>query len=203
MMHSFLGVSATNSRYPDDILDRLWWRGMDPTSNVYATDRSVTIRNSDLPPQKVMSSNYLEDAYGYSLDMSSDSRILTTSTLKGSHYYYLMAWFAEIDPNVNASGQRVFSLMVNGDKGYKSLDIFGRVGSFSSFEIYTGSDLPLGPYTDKFIIRGNSTFIISYPPTLAAVELLQRFDNRMDVQPTSSTDGRAVFLHQLQLHSIS
>jgi hypothetical protein len=145
---------------------------------------------SDLPPAAAMTTNYVSNGTsGYAFDISS-SEILTATTIQGSHRYYMVLWFAEFNPRVNAAGQRVFDVKTNNKLFFDVVDVYSWSGLYRAYEIYTITDKPLGPYTDKFVITSSPASTSVYQPTLAAAEVLQLFDVAMDaVTPTSASDG--------------
>ena len=173
-------------RYPDDTIDRFWRRGVDSPPNVEVSNQPVEVDAgyaTDLPPVAVMQTNYVSPQNGYTFNIS-------TSTLRGTHSYYIVLWFAELNSSVTAPGQRVFNLTTNGDLYYPAMDIFGSVGSYKATELY--SYKPLGPYKDSIIIESDPSPSSTYYPTLAAAEIMQLFDNRINATtPTSNDDSKS------------
>jgi hypothetical protein len=100
--------------------------------------------------------------------------------------YHVELFFAEIDSRVNASGQRVFNITINGENFYPLLDVYERVGLYASEEIY--SKYPLGPYTSGVSINATRTSTSAFPPFIAGAEILELLDDPM-APPTSPIDG--------------
>jgi hypothetical protein len=173
-----------------------------PAEFCAVSSRQVAVNNNsiDLPPPAVMNTNGVPNGTsGYTFNISSP-RILTTATIKGSHRYYMVLWFAEFDLRVNASGQRVFNLRTNDDLFSDWVDVYRLIGPYTALEISTKLDKPLGPYTDKFLISSATAGTSIYQSTLAAAEILQLFNVTMDaVTPTSASDG-ACMRYTLSTH---
>ena len=115
---------------------------------------------------------------------------VTGITMEGNHKYYMALFFAEIDSRVNASGQRVLDVTLNGDPFAEDLDIyaFDNQGLYNGLEVY--SVTPSGPYSDNIIIEAKPKSNSSYPASIAGVEVFQLFDNPMNATtPTSSSSG--------------
>ena len=178
------------SRYPNDTIDRFWWRFNNSNTNTFWTTDTVAKGNSyDFPPVAVMQTNFINNTIILNPStQASSSDVLTASTLYGSHYYFMVLWFVEFSANVNASGQRVFDVAINGEVFEKAIDIYDRVGPYTALEVYSLTDRPLGPYVDQFVIEVHNSSTSNYYPSLAAVEILQLFDNPMNTT-TSSSDG--------------
>mgnify|MGYP000364903311 CR=1 FL=1 len=188
-------------RYPDDIVDRLWWRFEDNATYITQTSETVdTSTISDPVPEDVMQTNFVSDSGLIITDVSQASDVLTTSTVSGLHSYCVTLWFAELDPRVYASGQRVFDLTVNNEPFYTGLDIYNEAsGLYKTVEIHTKTDRALGPYQDSIIIQAQSTPNSTYSPTMAGYEVLQLFDNAMNATaPTPSSDGILTTPHSHQ-----
>ena len=142
----------------------------------------------DFPPEAAMQSNFMNRTIVVNPSAPASSDVLTVKTLRGSHYYFMVLWFVEFSSNVNASGQRVFDVAINGEVFEKAIDIYGRVGPYTALQVYSSTDRPLGPYVDQFVIEVHNSSASNYYPSLAAVEILQLFDNPMNTS-TSSSDG--------------
>ena len=142
----------------------------------------------DFPPEVTMQSNFINRTIVVNPSALASSNVLMANTLRGSHYYFMVLWFVEFSSNVNASGQRVFDVAINGEVFEKAIDIYGRVGPYTTLEVYSSTEKPLGPYVDKFVIEIYNSSFSDYNPSLAAAEILQLFDNPMNTT-TSSSDG--------------
>ena len=112
---------------------------------------------------------------------------LSTTPPGIAYRYYISLFFAELDPNVNASGLRVFDGTVNGNLLFQGLDVYEQVGQYGVIESY--SSAPFGPYADYVVINLTSTASSVYPPSIAAAEIIRLFDNPM-VPATSSVDSK-------------
>ena len=157
---------------------------MDGQSNVMHTALNVRVNNMlDDPPMAVMQTSF--NSTGFTVNFSNAFNVLTVSTIAGSHKYFV----AEIHPRVNASGERVFDVTVNGNSFVEGVDIYAQAGGlYQGFEQY--SKEPLGPYSDNIILGVKAKSYSSYPASIAGVEVLQLFDNPMNATtPTSTSDG--------------
>ena len=66
-------------RYPNDTIDRFWWRIADERTNVMQTARDVGVNNMlDYPPMAVMQTSFI--ATDITVDIAKASNVLTTST---------------------------------------------------------------------------------------------------------------------------
>ena len=174
-------------RYPDDAFDRFWWRYSDVPNNVTQTDLDVGVNDMlDYPPMAVMRTSLFQTDFIVNLKELGD--VLTAATITDSHEYYMIFFFAEIDPRVNASGQRMFNITVNGDVFAKHVDLYNQApGLYKGFQY--NSDAPT-PYSDNIIIVVNTESNSPYPASIAGFEVLELFDNPMNATtPTSSSDG--------------
>ena len=71
------------------------------------TDLDVGVNDVlEYPPMAVMQTSFI--GTDITVDLTEAHNVLTTSTMAGSHKYYMAMFYAEIDPHINASGQRVF-----------------------------------------------------------------------------------------------
>jgi hypothetical protein len=140
---------------------------------------AVKVISDDLPPVPVVQTSFIGTmANGWSY-----KPVLPNNR---SHSYYVVLFFAEIDPRVNASGLRVFDLTINGGNFYPGLDVYkGAGGLYGSYEIYSPN--PLGPYP-SIMINGTGSQGSIFPPFIAGTEILQLLDDPM-APPTSATDG--------------
>ena len=145
----------------------------------------------DFPPIDVVQTSFVAGLITFNITRASS--VLTTSTMAGSHKYFLAMFFAEIDPRVNASGQRVFDITVNGDLFAQGVDIYTDAsGMYKGLEYYTNTSVPLGPYSDNIIIESKARSTSIYPASIAGIEVLQLFDNPMNATtPTSSNDRKS------------
>ena len=177
------------SRYPNDSLDRFWWRSMAQPGNANITSQPVNVNSIlDLPPEAVLQTNFIGSNLGYFYNVS-DQNVLTTSTVTGKHSYCLSFWFVELDTRVEAAGQRVFNLTSNGYLLLSGIDIFASVKAlYTTYQLYSSS--PYGPYEDELVIEAYTAPTSLYPPSIAGAEILQLFDNPMNgTAPTSTSDG--------------
>ena len=179
-------------RYPGDPMDRFWVRYSDAPTTAIQTGHDVGLNNMpDDPPLTVMQTSFYEPNFTVSITALAD--VLTTSTVAGSHKYYIAYFFAEVDERVNASGQRVFDITVNGDLFAQGVDIYTDAsGMYKGLEYYTNTSVPLGPYSDNIIIESKARSTSIYPASIAGIEVLQLFDNPMNATtPTSSNDRKS------------
>ena len=170
-------------RYPNDTIDRFWWRTEDAVEDIQATSALVDISGiPDLPPRAVMQNNHV------GRNGSIVYRINTSTFSDGSTYYVLLC-FVELDPRVNATGLRVFDLSINGISLSNGLDIYQRVGLNRGYVIY--ANISLVTKANGGLVEARSTPTSLYPPTIAGVEILQLLDNTTtnSYSPTSSKDG--------------
>ena len=178
-------------RYPNDSIDRFWWRYVSKRNDVNVTTQNVNVNGiPDYPPMAVLQTNLIAD--NITINLAEDFRnVFTTSTVTGSHMYFVVLFFAEIDPRVNAPGQRVVDLTVNGGVFVEAADIYADAsGTYNGLEYYTNTSIPLGPYSDNIIIEATAKTNSSYPAAIAGAEVLQLFDHSMNATtPTSSSDG--------------
>ena len=175
-------------RYPDDTIDRFWWRYANEPTNVIQTTQDVRVNIDDSPPDAVLQTNFV--ARNITVNLTRASNVLSTSTMAGRHKYYVALFLAEIDPRVNASGQRVFDVTVNGNTFKKDVDIYANISLYRGIEYHTKTSIPMGPISNNIIIEARAKSNSSYPASIAGVEVLQLFDNPMNATtPTSSSDG--------------
>jgi hypothetical protein len=101
------------------------------------------------------------------------------------HSYYIVLFFAEVDPRVNASGLRVFNIDINGVNFYRALDVFARAGLYFTDRIYS-----VNPYgrNSSVVINMTPTPSSMFPPFIAGAEILQLLDDPV-APPTSPVDG--------------
>jgi hypothetical protein len=144
------------------------------------TSEAVLVRNCDYVPVAVVQTSYVArsiSGWHYQPTLAADSR---------PHKYFLALLFAEIDPRVNAPGQRVFDLTLNGITVYQGFDVYSESkGLYVAREIYAVE--PYGPYS-SIVINATGTTTSLFPPFLAGLEILQLLDDPM-APPTSATDG--------------
>ena len=166
-------------RYPNDTLDRLWFT--DTTAPTNQTSQAVVVAGlADSPPVSVVQTNFMAT--------TAAGLYYNRSLLGSTPYKYCVAlYFAELDPNVNASGQRVFDISINGNAFGKGIDVYADVGLYRVDEVY--SSYPLGPFSDYVLIQLTSAAGSVLPPFIAALELFQLFQNPM-LPATSSVDGK-------------
>ena len=172
-------------RYPDDTIDRFWWRYANEPTNVIQTTQDVGVNKiADYPPMAVMQTSVI--GRDITVDFSEFPDVLTTSTMAGSHKYFLAMFFAEIDPRVNASGQRVFNITVNDDLFVNGMDIYDQApGLYNGLQHNT-----VATYSNDIIIVATTGSNSLYPASIAGFEVLQLFDHSMNATtPTSSSDG--------------
>ena len=176
-------------RYPDDTIDRFWWRLTNDRNSVIQTTQDVGVNKiADYPPMAVMQTSVI--GRDITVDFSEFPDVLTTSTMAGRHKYYMALFYAEIDPRVNDSGQRVFDVTVNGNTFKKDVDIYANISLYRGIEYHTKTSIPMGPISNNIIIEARAKSNSSYPASIAGVEVLQLFDNPMNATtPTSSSDG--------------
>ena len=170
-------------RYPNDTIDRFWWRTEDAVEDIQATSALVDISGiPDLLPRAVMQNNHV------GRNGSIVYRINTSTFSDGSTYYVLLC-FVELDPRVNATGLRVFNLSINGVSLSYGLDIYQRVGLNTGYVIY--AKISLVTKANGGLVEARSAPTSLYPPTIAGVEILQLLDNGASnpYSPTSSMDG--------------
>ena len=175
-------------RYPDDTIDRFWWRYANEPTNVIQTTQDVRVNIDDSPPDAVLQTNFV--ARNITVNLTRASNVLSTSTMAGRHKYYMALFYAEIDPRVNDSGQRVFDVTVNGDPFGEGMDIYGykNQGLYRGLEHYSNESL--GPYSDNIIIEATAKSNSPYSASIAGFEVMQLFDNPMNATtPTSASDG--------------
>ena len=129
----------------------------------------------EYPSMAVMQTNFI--ATDIVINLPEDFRdILTTSTATGSHEYFVALFLAalflaEIDPRVNASGQRVFDVTVNGDMFVEGMDIYDQTLGPTHW-VRTRDNIKI-----EAKIRSNSL----YPVSIAGAEVLQLFHNPMNL----------------------
>ena len=109
---------------------------------------------------------------------------LTSLSYSGStaitYNYMVSLFFVELDPRVNASGLRVFDATINGSPLLRGIDVYASAGADNAYEIMSDAQKPFGPYADPvLIINLTSTPSSQYPPSIAAAEILQLFDEIM------------------------
>ena len=81
---------------------------------------------------------------------------------------------------------------VNGSplSNYEVVDVYARVGMYRAYELNSPS--PLGPLSDgRIVINLTSTPSSVYPPSIAALEILQLLDNQM-LYATTSKDSTTI-----------
>ena len=172
-------------RYPGDPMDRFWVRYSDAPTTAIQTGHDVGLNNMpDDPPLTVMQTSFYEPNFTVSITALAD--VLTTSTVAGSHKYYIAYFFAEVDERVNASGQRVFNITVNDDLFVNGMDIYDQApGLYNGLQHNT-----VATYSNDIIIVATTGSNSLYPASIAGFEVLQLFDNPMNATtPTSASDG--------------
>eukprot|EP01018_Ginkgo_biloba_P025582 Gb_25576 [translate_table: standard] len=107
------------------------WQSERGFSQSLADKRSVLTRNL------IRSTDQAHDYFPprlYQTALTLTSRELLEYLLPVDTRLDYMLWFhfAEIDPNINAPGQRVFDIVIN-DKNVGQIDIFKEVGNFTAF----------------------------------------------------------------------
>jgi hypothetical protein len=149
------------------------------TNAIRTSTLVVTGRYREYVPVSVVQTSFVADSAAgwYYNPIAADSPL---------HRYYVVLFFAEVDPRVNASGLRVFDLTINGTNFYQGLDVYnGAGGLYAAYEIYTPN--PLGPYS-SIMINATGTPSSVFPPFIAGAEILQLLDDPM-TPPTSPVDG--------------
>ncbi|MCO5592916.1 hypothetical protein L7F22_046927 [Adiantum nelumboides] len=117
------------------------------------TNKSVASSTSaNRPPERIVQSAFL----------SSSGIIIPLSGLVGRPYVVVLD-FAEIDPNVTASGQRTFNVEVNGVLSNRDgpIDVFARAGGAydaTSYTFYVQPSSPDGDLFFNFSATANSRF---------------------------------------------
>ena len=92
-------------RYPNDAIDRFWWRLKYDASNIAASSETIRLDQGpyDHPPDKVMKTNFVTNTTGFTFSPSNVvPEVWTISTVQGSHYYFVVLGFVELYPNVTA-----------------------------------------------------------------------------------------------------
>jgi hypothetical protein len=167
-------------RYPDDTLDRLWDVPSSTGANAIRTSEVIAGATFiEYVPLPVVQTSLVADsiANGWSYKPALADSL--------PHRYYVMLFFAEIDPKVNASGLRVFDISINGDNFSPGVDVYKKMTPYYSYRIYREN--PLGPYSSIVIsLTGTPTSV--FPPFIAGAEILQLLDDPM-AAPTSPVDG--------------
>ena len=167
-------------------MDRVWFTFVDSPTN--RTSDPVGVAGlPDSPPLSVVQTSWT------GTDKSLLVYNLSTTPPGIAYRYYISLFFAELDPNVNASGLRVFDVSINGKSFSKGIDVYAVVGLYAVCEIY--STVPVGPFSDYVLINLTSTAGSLFPPFIAAAEILQLVQNPM-VPPTSSVDSKSQFYFQ-------
>jgi hypothetical protein len=169
-------------RYPNDTLDRLWDAKYSTGANAIRTSEPVVLAGyNEYVPVSVVQTSFVADsiASGWSYKPA-----LATDSLP--HSYYVVLFFAEIDKSVNASGQRVFNITINGNNFSQGLDVYNQAhGPDVTFTIYSPN--PLGPYS-SIVINATGSQGSIFPPFIAGAEILQLLDDPM-APPTHPVDG--------------
>jgi hypothetical protein len=170
-------------RYPDDTLDRLWYVTSSTGANANRTSNAVvTGKYREYVPVSVVQTSFVADSilngWSYKTGLAADNL---------SHSYYVVLFFAEVDPRVNASGLRVFDISINGKNFFQGLDVYDLAGLYNAYQVYTIN--PRGPFSSVVInVTGNPTS--AFPPFIAGAEILQLLDDPMAL-PTSPFDGQS------------
>ncbi|MCO5611004.1 hypothetical protein L7F22_065252 [Adiantum nelumboides] len=159
-------VAYAWTRYPYDLLDRIWFSEVIAMEKSIATNKSVDVTTSTVnqPPERIFQSAYISSTgFTYTLFDSLIDKVART--------YLVVFYFAEINASVITRGQRTFNIEVNGELYTKEgpLDVFARAEgayyatSYSVIAEMTSSDSQL---TFNFSASKTSLFA----PFLAAVE---------------------------------
>ncbi|KAH7365306.1 hypothetical protein KP509_18G019800 [Ceratopteris richardii] len=151
-------------RFPNDTLDRYWISHEVPDSKLTSTQEAIdrTADSLDQLPERIFQT---------SLTGSRDFT-LNWSTLGNDSVHYVVFRFSEIDPLVNTSGMRVFSIFANGvlltTEG--PIDVFARVGANAAYSFGKTVTLDAGSnITFTFTSLVSSTF----PAFVAAAEVFE------------------------------
>ena len=162
-------------RFPTDSLDRFWFTSTIGPTNV--TSNTIDMSNiPDVVPMVVMQSNVMA---------TTTDGLMYNFSIPGTHHYYINLFFVELDPQVTTG--RVFDVSLNGVPNVKNVDVFDlSFGRYNWHSFFTSS--AFGPYVDYVLITLTPSPSATYLPFLAALEVMQVFDNPMVVS-TSSDDG--------------
>jgi hypothetical protein len=173
------------SRFPDDSLDRFWFTlgaSIGEVSNVTTSTIDMEYTQLEYLPMKVMQSNIVA---------TTRAGLLYNLTLPGSHRYFFSIFIVELDPRVK-SGDRVFDVQFNGRLVISNIDISNSSNGKPYVLDQYYATKPLGPYVDYLAITFTPAASSTYLPSLAALEVMQLFDNPM-VSPSSSNDGNCIY----------
>ena len=169
-------TSGEHCRFPTDSLDRFWFTSTTGPTNV--TSNTVDVSSMpDIVPMRVMQSNVMANT---------TIGLVYNFSLPGKHLYSISLFFAELDPEIGSG--RVFDISVNGETTLPRLDIFNVTnGRYRPDTVYTPT--AFGPYIDYVLIALKPSLSSLYLPSLAALEVLQVFDNPIVVS-TLFDDGK-------------
>ncbi|MCO5559286.1 hypothetical protein L7F22_012882 [Adiantum nelumboides] len=178
--------SSLSIRYPVDVLDRIWLSppAMDMVDTITTNAAINTGDSFNMPPPSVLQTGFVGKAVNNSFfTISFDS-------LDVNKFYLVQFYFAEIDPNVSAEGQRMYNIYLNGElfNTKEPIDIFKKVGPNAGYSRYTGSY----PNNDGVLMLNfSATPNSSFPPLLCAMEIF-RSSNITSFTLSSSSDVNAI-----------
>ncbi|KAH7365377.1 hypothetical protein KP509_18G023900 [Ceratopteris richardii] len=172
--HSSYGVPSSGPshvRYPNDTLDRYWISYRTSDSYLNSTERTInTLNVREHPPETILQTTFTVGPYF----------TLNWTGLEAGSEQYVQFYFAEINPLVNRSGIRVFSISANSRSLTTRLDVFGEVAANTAYSLPALVDADeTRSILFVFTAVANSTF----PPFLAAAEF---FNTRLSNTLTSS-----------------
>ncbi|KAI5063543.1 hypothetical protein GOP47_0022090 [Adiantum capillus-veneris] len=154
-----LSTMPSTVRYPSDPLDRIWLAYTSEAGDVNTTEATIDTDQIDKPPAQILQTAFMGKPYV----------TLNYTNLDPNVKYLAELYFAEIDPAVNASGQRVFNIFANGDlvTTLGDIDVFARVGANAAF----GYPAVVSPNADGILtFNFTPTTTSIYPAYLAAAE---------------------------------
>ena len=157
-------------------MDRFWFTETFGPTNITSNTVDVSGMSDDVP-MVVMQSNLMANT---------TTGLQYNFSLPGKHRYSINLFFVELDPEIGI-GLRVFDVNVNGATTLPNVDIFNDTkGLYHPYTVYTPT--AFGPYTDYVLITLKPSL---YLPSLAALEVMQVFDNPMVVS-TLFNDGKGL-----------
>ncbi|MCO5577744.1 hypothetical protein L7F22_031576 [Adiantum nelumboides] len=178
--------TSESIRYPVDVLDRMWLSppAMDMVDTITTKAAINTGDSFNMPPPSVLQTAFVGKAVNNSFfTISFDS-------LDVNKFYLVQFYFAEIDSNVSAEGQRMYTIYLNGEliNTEEPIDIFKKVGPNAGYTRYTGNY----PNNDGILMLNfSATPNSSFPPLLCAMEIF-RSSNITSFTLSSSSDVNAI-----------
>ncbi|KAH7285345.1 hypothetical protein KP509_33G024200 [Ceratopteris richardii] len=165
----YLRYSGTQQVGYSDIYDRIWEADTDGTL-VFTNQSIVSNVTTDEVPIPVMQTAR-SDAESINLQFQ----------VTPQSWYFYCAYYAELDPHVIASGQRIFDSVVSNKTTQisETYDIFGASGQYSTFLAYQKSGIYVDTPALNFDMK--KTTMSLNGPLINAFEVFMTFDKDLSL----------------------